>query len=84
LSWFFSTEATLRVLASQSLGLVLKKLNLTQQKKNTGTKWKKSHEIKCKSEKAKPKPTVNFKNCSCATVVHNTDRTVMISFPLIF
>jgi len=53
----------LYVLRSQALRLLLKKLNLTQQKQtmqkqNCKKKQKPQYNIKAK-------PTVNFKNCSC-------------------
>jgi len=71
------------VLPSQSLGAVVKKLNVTQQKhtiqqQNRHSKNRKTQRMlnvnKC--TKTKTKPTLNFKNCSCVCVcvciiVHN-------------
>jgi len=79
------------VLPSQSLGVVLKKLNRTQQA-NTRTKSsmlnQKNTQNKC--TKTKPKPTLTCKNRSyvrlyyCAQLLYTTQhRTVLIIFPLI-
>jgi len=84
------------VLPSQSLGIVLKKLNLTQQKQTTeeqnSLSWTgKTHKMlylnKCTKTKPKPKPTLSFNNCSCVciplctTVVHNTAQNSSDNFP---
>jgi len=54
------------VLPSQSLGLVLKKLNLTQQKQTISKQNGKNTKSKPESKENLNlnKPTVNFKNCS--------------------
>jgi len=84
------------VLPSQSLGIVLKKLNLTQQKQTTeeqnSLSWtRKTHKMlypnECTKTKPKPKPTLSFNNCSCVcislctTVVHNTAQNSSDNFP---
>jgi len=86
------------VLPSQSPGIVLTKLNLTQQKKTTQeqnnlNQTRKTHEMLNLNEgtetKHKPKPTLIFKNCSyvrayhCAHLSYTTQhRTVLIIFLL--
>ena len=78
------------VLPSQSLALVLKKLNLTQHNtNNTRTKQCKLNQKNTQNAEPKPKPTVIFRNCSCVcvslvqlsyTTKHRTD---LMIFPLI-
>jgi len=68
------------VLPSQSLGIVQKKLNLTQQKtidtrtKQSKLNQKKAHNMlnlnECTKTKPKPKSTLIFKNCSCVCAYH--------------
>ena len=78
------------VLASQSFGLVMKKLNLTCQKQTTQEKLTKNTKIKPEF-KEKPKLTVNLsKNCSYVHAYHGAQlpytmqhRTVLIIFALI-
>ena len=82
------------VFRSQSLSLVLKKLNTTKAS-NTGIKWskltQKTHIMlnlnKHTKMKSKPKPTSTFKNCSyvyachCASLSYTIQhRTVLIIF----
>jgi len=68
------------VLSSQSLGLALTKLNLTQKANNSRTKWQKHTKIK-------PKPTVFCKNRSydCTlfkyTIQHGTVPTILLCNP---
>jgi len=86
------------VLPSQSLGVALKKLNVTQQQQTTQEqivqakprKHKMPNINKCTKTKPKPKATLIFKNCSyvcalslCTTVVHNTAQNSSDNFPLI-
>jgi len=72
------------VLPSQSLGVVLKKLNLTQQKQTTQepnglSETRKTHKTpnlnKRTENKPEPKPTLIVENCSCVSyvciIVHN-------------
>jgi len=70
------------VLPSQSLGLVLKKLNLTQQKQTTREQNGK------KTQKNKPKSNLNLKQwstlCTCAQLTYTIQhRTVLRIFSLI-
>jgi len=51
------------ILPSQSLGVLLKKLNVTQQKQTTRTKNKTQNAKPKQIQKNKPKPTLTFKNC---------------------
>ena len=77
------------VLSSQSLGVVLKKLNLTQHgNKIVSAKQENAQNAKPKQMyKTKPKPTLTCKNCSrvcislCTTVVHNTAQNSSDNLP---
>jgi len=74
------------VLPSQSLGLLLKKLNPTHNGKQHKDKMAKTY----RKPNLNPKPIVNCQNCSCVCISLSTmqyttqHRTVLTIFPLIF